>query len=271
MGGGAPLLKGIRRWSVGRKLVEWFGVLNGTTNFVLDRISGGDELEDAVELARQAGLAESNPVADLSGADAACKLVILARIVTGRWTPPVDVASRNLDKRSVERARGAVARGRRLRQLARARYEKGALRLSVQLVEFPENSLAGRCHRHWNVLAARADDGQFRTFRGKGAGRWPTAQSMMADLFELSRETSGVDPRRTDPVLVGRIRPAFAESLDCDRRCRDWSFLVCGDQLRKGAALNALQILDRIAGRTSTERAIVGRTIASGEVARSQL
>jgi aspartate-semialdehyde dehydrogenase len=77
--------------------------------------------------------------------------------------------------------------------------------------------------------------------------------------FPTPRKATG-----RDEVLIGRIRPSFGERCNESVGCRDWSFLVCGDQLRKGAALNALQIIERLGGLAP---AGVGATASPNDIA----
>src|SRR5207302_11069273 len=86
-GGAVPMLEAVRRIAQEYELEEVRGVLNGTCNFVLDRIAAGDEREEAVRLAQRNGFAELDPTLDLDGSDAAQKLMLLTHAAFGVHVP----------------------------------------------------------------------------------------------------------------------------------------------------------------------------------------
>jgi homoserine dehydrogenase len=107
---------------------------NGTVTFVLDRLAAGDSLADAVREAQRRGIAEADPSADLSGADAATKMRLLAALSWG-WDPAtVRVEAQPVEAGTAAAARDAAARGRRLRAVATARRDEPHL-VRVDLVE----------------------------------------------------------------------------------------------------------------------------------------
>jgi homoserine dehydrogenase len=186
VGGAAPFLEGIRRLALHGSIVKIQGILNGTTNYVIDRVAEGASLPEAVAAAQEAGFAERDATDDLSGRDAASKLVLLVHAATGIWVGTDCVRCETLSDRDVERARQAAGRNKRLRQLSTARIGDGRIELSVRLVAVDADSVPGRCLDEWNCVSVRSEDGARRVLRGRGAGRWPTAGSVMADLLELA-------------------------------------------------------------------------------------
>lgn len=184
VGGAVPMLEATRRAARRGAIRSLEGVLNGTSNFVLERLSAGADLGGALAAARAAGLAERDATADLSGLDAARKLAILA---CEAWGCPLDVDA--IDREPIP---DSVARdlgtGVVLRQIARvSRDGQGRLHARVAVervgVDHPFADLSGA----ENALRIEFGAGSVRVVRGLGAGRGPTTEAVLADLFALCR------------------------------------------------------------------------------------
>jgi homoserine dehydrogenase len=170
VGGGTPVLEAIARVGVQRLR----GVLNGTANYVLERCRHGDRLEAAIDAARAIGLAEADPSRDLDGTDSLDKLKVIALL------HDLPVTSMDTSAADVRRVRGAG----RLRQVATLDLE-GTLRVAVEPVH-PDDPLHDLPDA-WNAVEIVTAAGETLVVRGKGAGRWPTAESVVADLLALAR------------------------------------------------------------------------------------
>jgi len=177
VGGGAPLIETVRRARAHGPVVRIEAVLNGTCNFILNRLAAGDPFEAALAAAREAGFAEADSSADLSGRDAAAKLVILGHEASH---PPLtldDIACEPLGPER-ERPPGTV------RQLARLDVRTGEAAVSLRCVD--GDALFADLPDEWNALRVTLADGRVFSARGRGAGRTPTAESVWADLGDLA-------------------------------------------------------------------------------------
>jgi homoserine dehydrogenase len=190
VGGALPVLENIERIARERVLLGLEGVVNSTTNFVLDRLAQGQDLAAAVRAAQQHGLAEADPRADLSGEDAAHKLELMARAAYG---PGVQLAWKEregIEAIDPERVRAAADAG-------------GAVRLVASLALTPdgvEARLAPRTLERGHVLAeVQAEENCVvlaprgtapLVLRGRGAGRWPTTESVLGDVLAIERARS---------------------------------------------------------------------------------
>jgi homoserine dehydrogenase len=153
---------------------------------VLDACASGDSLATAIREAQWLGFAEAAHSEDLSGRDAARKMAILARYAFEVEATLTEVQS--FDESVADAARSAALSGQRLRQLVCATVMgdgKVVLSVSFELVspESPFHSLAGE----WNALSVALANGETHFARGRGAGRWPTAEAVIADVFETGR------------------------------------------------------------------------------------
>jgi homoserine dehydrogenase len=158
------------------------GVLNGTTNFILDQLADGHSLSDAVEAARQHGYAERNPQLDLDGTDAAQKLMLLARAAFG-----VDLPLSSIQKRGIENVQPNNT-GRVTRLVAECRREADGFVATVSPIELPPDHPLARVSGVENRLLIQSQTGKRWEISGHGAGRWPTTEAVMADLLDLRRE-----------------------------------------------------------------------------------
>ena len=164
------------------------GVLNATTNFILDELANGSELSDAILTAQENGYAERDPKLDLDGTDAAQKLVLLARAAFD-----IDLPLRSIEKQGIEslnpkRIREAKNNGRVTRLVAECRRVSGGLVASVSPIELPLDHPLARVSGVENRLLIQSQNGKLWEVSGRGAGRWPTTEAVLADLFDLRRD-----------------------------------------------------------------------------------
>jgi len=177
VGGGAPLIETVRRARDHGAVVRIEAVLNGTCNFILNRLADGRPFGEALAAAGAAGFAEADPSADLTGLDAAAKLAILGHEA--------------LQERL---AVGAIARDTlgpdvtlppgRVRQLSRLDVRTGEIGVTLRSVD--GDPLFADLADEWNALRVTTEDGRVFTARGRGAGRTPTAESVWGDLTDLA-------------------------------------------------------------------------------------
>jgi homoserine dehydrogenase len=201
VGGVTPMLEAVRSIAKFHDISRLEGVLNGTSNFVLDRMERGTSLTDAVAEAQRLGLAEADPTDDLNGADAARKLAILAW-ATGAASAPLDDVPRD-DLRRIEVCDSMQAKHAdvRIRQVASCEFDAGEARSSVELSALPRESDLAGLRGEWNALRIEDNTANAWIVRGKGAGRWPTSRAVMADLLDIAR------PRRCRiPVIASERR-----------------------------------------------------------------
>lgn len=190
VGGGLPALEAIGR---GEPL-SVTGVLNGTGNFVLGALEQGAGLEDAVREAQERGFAEADPTRDLDGRDALDKLLVIAQRL-GWAIDASHQATRSIGDWLDATSDPAFP----ARQIARV----DALGASVGVETVEPSGVWGALRNEWNAVTITDRDGTTRTLRGKGAGRWPTSESVFADLLELSRLASSSETDETQDAEEG--------------------------------------------------------------------
>ena len=198
VGGSAPILETIGQARQSAPVLEVSGILNGTVNFVLHRIAQGMDLAEALAIARDAGFAEEDSAADLSGADAAAKLRIVASAAFDLQPGDVSVQTEPLDEAAASR----IARsGERWVQVSTIRHDKSALVATVALrpasqLRFPIPD------DEWNLASIRLADNTELVARGRGAGGAATAEAVLADLYALAARPRAA----SQPLLLNEVR-----------------------------------------------------------------
>ena len=199
VGGSAPMIEAAQRCSAAGPIASLLAILNGTCNFILDKCGEGVALADALADTRRLGFAESDVSEDLSGADAARKITILCRHAFGGEAHLVHVQP--MDTAVAEQAGKVASAGLRLRQVVRAAVCDGEVRASVNFELVPNESPFGRLRGEWNALQILMKDGTLHTVTGRGAGRWPTTEAIVADLLDQHRERSPSEvDLRNEPI-----------------------------------------------------------------------
>ena len=188
VGGGTPILETIERLRAHGAIAAVEGVMNGTANFLLDKLSEGWAFSDAVARAQELGFAEADPATDVDGHDAADKLSILARDAFGAVLLPERISKQSLRDVRPEQVREALCRGEVLKQVGRCRLlEDGSIFAEVAIESLPaSHPLAGARNEENRFLVTDAD-GHVHPVYGKGAGRWPTTAAVFADVMDLQR------------------------------------------------------------------------------------
>ena len=183
VGGALPALETVRRLRDVAELASVSGVLNGTSNFILDELSNGSSFSQAVSLAQKHGYAEAEPQNDLDGTDAAHKLILLARAAFG-----ADVSFASIQRTPLDKHIRTAPRTKRLRVVAECRRTANGFNCSVAPLELPAEHPFAQVEGVSNRLLIESTNGQRWIVSGKGAGRWPATEAVVADLFDLRCE-----------------------------------------------------------------------------------
>jgi homoserine dehydrogenase len=197
VGGAAPMLEQVRRIAKTRRIQSLRGVVNGTTNFILDRLAEGASHEDAVRAAQRLGLAEQNPTTDLDGSDAAHKLALLAHTAFGHWLHPTKIERTGIESLNAQSVQEAAKAGHSIRLVASLHHDLQGVRASVRPQLVDRNHAFAKTLNEENCLEIHPEGGEIVYVRGKGAGRWPATESVVADVLDLYRANSTL-PRVLD-------------------------------------------------------------------------
>lgn len=225
VGGGIPILHPLTECMAANRIDEVYGILNGTTNYILTRmVRTGASFADALREAQEKGYAEADPTADVEGIDAGRKTCILADLAFGRQTDPAAVPMEGISHLDLKDVKEAERAGYRIKLLGRAvRLENGARSAYVSPHLISEDTPLANVEDVFNAVVVRGNATGEVMFYGKGAGALPTASACVADVMEalqsgVHRKPLGwdADPARfVDPMeLSGRWYVRTADSAD---------------------------------------------------------
>ena len=186
VGGGIPIIRPMTQCLAANDVIEIAGILNGTTNFILTKmIRDKMEFNDALLLAQQLGYAERNPAADIEGHDACRKICILAAIAYGKHVYPESVKTEGITNITLEDVAYADSWGGVIKLIGQAKIlENGKLEIFVAPMFISRESQLSSVDDVFNGILVRGDETGDIVFYGKGAGKYPTASAVVADVVD---------------------------------------------------------------------------------------
>ena len=188
VGGGIPIIRPLNSSLTADEIEEIPGILNGTTNYMLSKMTfEGLEFEDVLKDAQSRGYAEADPTADIEGYDACRKIAILTSLVCGQQVDFEDIYTEGITKITADDIKYAKAMGSVIKLLATSRKtEEGycamvaPFMLSQQHPLYSVNDVFNAIFVHGNVLGDAM-------FYGSGAGKLPTASAVVADIVDIAK------------------------------------------------------------------------------------
>lgn len=187
--GGIPLIRPLRESLRGEPITRVMGIVNGTTNFILTKMSElGADYQDALTEAQQLGFAEADPTADVQGQDAAAKIAIIASIAFGTTVRADDVYCEGISK--ITAADITIARkfGFAVKLLGVAELDKISSKLSVRVhpALVPLTNPLAAVRESFNAVVVDGRASGSLMFYGRGAGGEPTASAVLGDVIDAA-------------------------------------------------------------------------------------
>jgi homoserine dehydrogenase len=193
VGGAIPILRPIRESLAGDTITRILGIVNGTTNYVLDRMTNeGLDLADVVRQAQELGYAEADPTADVEGYDAAAKAAILASLAFHTRISLADVYREGISGVTAADVAAARSTGHVIKLLAiveRRESEGVVARVHPALV--PRTHPLASVRGAFNAIYVEAEAAGELMFYGRGAGGRPTASAVVGDVVTVARHKVG--------------------------------------------------------------------------------
>ena len=206
VGGAIPIVRALGGALAGEHVLEIGGVLNGTTNFILDAMESGARYDEALEEAQRLGFAESDPRSDVDGHDAAHKLAILAGLAFRRPSVSRSLGRRGIADISPADVEAGAARGLRLKLLAVARRAGDAIEAGVTPAYVPEDHPFARARGAENVVRVLGRGCGPLVFSGAGAGGDATASAVVADVLAALESRERVPAHDGEDLVVRSLR-----------------------------------------------------------------
>lgn len=186
VGGGIPILKSMNECLVGNEIKSIKSILNGTTNFILSKMShNGMSYEEALKLAQEMGFAEANPESDVKGYDAARKLSILSTIAYNRRVDWKNINIEGITQIDSDDFRYAKMQKCSIKLLGISKVSEDDIYATVMPVMVKQDSMLGKIENEYNAILVEGDAVGDVMFSGKGAGMFPTASAVFADIADI--------------------------------------------------------------------------------------
>lgn len=191
VGGGIPIIRPITQCLSANKIDEVYGILNGTTNYILtEMIQNGASFDDALKQAKENGYAEADPTADIEGYDTARKICILSDLCFGRHMDPADIKTQGISGvtlSDVEYAKRLNCKIKLLGRGLRTGRETASAYVAPHLVS--NSSLLSNVDGVMNGIVVHGNALGDAMFYGAGAGARPTASAVVADVIDAVKHT----------------------------------------------------------------------------------
>jgi homoserine dehydrogenase len=217
VGGGIPIIRPLTESLAGEHIDRVMGIVNGTTNYILTAMAdGGSAYADALARAQELGYAEPDPTADVSGADAAAKAVILAGLAFGVWVGLDSVHREGIDRLTSEDFVTAARLGFVIKLLAVAERTPDGVVARVHPTMIPAEHPLASIRGATNAIFISGSSVGELLFAGPGAGGEPTATAVLGDVIDAAREVLSGSP------VAPRIRASSGEVGAFDDLSTQW-------------------------------------------------
>ena len=190
--GGIPIIKSVREALVGNHIQAIYGIINGTSNFILTQMARrGLDYRTALAEAQQKGYAEADPALDVNGWDAAHKAIILAWLSYGLWVRPNEIVVDGIEDVSAADIRLAATLGYTIKLLAVVRlHHDRRIEVRVQPTLIPSSHILASVNDVFNAVVVHGDIVGETLFYGSGAGQNATSSAVIADLADAAHNLS---------------------------------------------------------------------------------
>ncbi len=214
--GGIPIIKSIREGLAGNRIIKIFGILNGTANYILTRMTEEKlSFEAALKEAQELGYAEADPTLDIEGIDTAHKLAIASAISFGTPVQFDKVHIEGISRIDPVDIQFAEEFGYQLKLLAIARHSDGRLEMRVHPTLIPRNHVLASVKGAYNAVHIEGNAVGNIMLYGMGAGMMPTGSAVVSDLIDIARDILADTPARI-PALAfqpGRLQDIPIKSI----------------------------------------------------------
>ena len=224
VGDGIPLIRPLYSAMNAAGITEIAGILNGTTNYILTKMFRfGADYSEALSDAQKLGYAERDPSADVLGWDACRKIAILSSLVWGKTLKPSEIPTEGIDKISADDVKTAEQCGFSIKLLARAKQlSDGKIFAKVSPALVKNDSPLATVNDVFNAVLIKAETTGEVLFYGKGAGKMPTASSVIADIIEAEKTDGNIksvfwkDGAQSAAAEKDSVSERYFIRTDCD-------------------------------------------------------
>ncbi|HEX5528985.1 MAG TPA: homoserine dehydrogenase [Methylomirabilota bacterium] len=204
--GGIPLIRAVKDGLPANRILSAFGIVNGTCNYILSKMTGeGRDFGEVLKEAQAHGYAEADPTLDIEGLDSAHKLQILATLAFRTAVDLKDIYTEGITAVTQQDVVNATELGYRIKLLAIAKASEGSLEARVHPTLIPAGSPLSAVSGVFNAVFITGDNVGDLMFYGRGAGQLPTASAVWSDTIDIARRVAhGIPALDTDLPSTGR-------------------------------------------------------------------
>lgn len=207
VGGGIPIIRSLRDGLVANDITAVYGILNGTCNYILTRMSReGVGFDEVLADAQRLGYAEANPSLDIDGFDTAHKIAILASLAYGVSVPLAEIPVKGIRGLSLTDVQYADELGYTIKLLALCKKHGEKVEVSVNPTLVSKTHMLGSVNDVFNAVLVDGTMTGDTLYYGRGAGRAATASAVISDIISVARHIASDTPRAAEPL------PAMATS-----------------------------------------------------------
>lgn len=189
VGGGIPIIRPLKQCLAANHITEVMGIVNGTTNFILTKMTNEKlDFDVALAEAQAKGYAEADPTADVGGLDAARKIAILGSIAFNTRVNLEDVSVEGITHITAQDVDYAGQLGYIIKLIAIAKETAAGLNVRVHPAFIPKNHPLASVNDVFNAIYVKGDAIGEAMFYGRGAGEMPTASAVTADIIDVARD-----------------------------------------------------------------------------------
>ena len=212
--GGIPIIKVIREGLVANRIKAVYGIINGTSNYILTKMTDENvEFSVALKEAQDLGYAEADPTLDIEGIDSAHKLAILAYLSYGIPILYKNIYTEGISKISSQDIDFASELGYKVKLLAIAKEKDNEVELRVHPTMIPKDYLISKVDGPFNAVYVEGDATGSTLYYGRGAGAMPTGSAVVSDIVDIARDIKKNATGRI-PVMVKTIRDVRIKKID---------------------------------------------------------
>lgn len=188
VGGGIPIIRPINQSLTADEITEITGILNGTTNYILSKMTDeGSDFDSVLKSAQEKGYAERNPEADVEGYDACRKIAILTSLACGKQVDFEDIYTEGITKITEADIKYAKAIGAAIKLLGTSRWINGSIYSMVAPFMIDKNHTLYNVSGVFNGIFVHGNMLGDTMFYGRGAGKLPTASAVVADVVDATK------------------------------------------------------------------------------------
>lgn len=189
VGGTIPIIRPLTQCLVANEIEDIYGILNGTTNYILNKmIVDSMDFDTALRLAQDNGFAEKNPASDIEGIDACRKICILASLAFGKHVYPSSVKTEGITNVTLADVANADKFNCVIKLIARAKREPGGkISIGVSPALIDKSAIISNVDGVFNAVVVKGDSCDEIMFYGRGAGKLPTASAVVADVVDCAK------------------------------------------------------------------------------------